>query len=259
MKESKLKVGVYGFTGCAGDQLTIVHSEDELLDFFRSVDVCSFSMAQRNNREEQLDIALIEGSITTEEQKEKLKEIASRSRMIVAIGICACAGGIQSMKTGEGGWEARFKKVYGDNPPAIVKAFESRPIDDFVKVDYYIPGCPIDKDQFLRAVSRLIHGNPPELYRFPVCMECKWRENECLLLKGIPCVGPLTAAGCRAACPSHNLPCVGCWGLYEESNMSAEHHLLLEKGFDIDEIKRRMRSFSGTKILDYFKQLGDAR
>jgi len=259
MKNNKLKVGVYGFTGCAGDQLTIVHSEDELLDFFSSVEVSSFSMAQRDNKEGKLDIALIEGSITTQEQKEKLEEIASRSTMVVAIGICACSGGIQAMKVGHGDWHERFKDVYGNNPPTIVKAFESRPIDDFVKVNYYIPGCPIDKDQFLRALSRMIHGNRPELYRFPVCMECKWKENECLLLKGIPCVGPLTASGCRAACPSHNIPCVGCWGLYDEANLGAEYHLLLEKGFNMEEIKRRMRTFGGTKILDHFTKLGEVR
>ncbi len=259
MRERKLKVGVYGFTGCAGDQLSIIHSEDELLDFFSSVDVCSFSMAQRNNKEEDLDIAFIEGSITTEEQKKKLVEIDSRSATIVAIGICACFGGIQSMKVGEDDWKKRFNAVYGENPPKIVTAFESRPIDDFVTVDYYIPGCPIAKDQFQRAFSRLIHGNPPELCGFPVCTECKWKENECLLLKDIPCIGPLTTAGCGAICPSHNLPCVGCWGLYEEANCGAEYRLLLEKGFDMNEIKRRMRSFGGTKVLAHIEQLGELK
>jgi len=255
MKKHKLKVGIYGFTGCAGDQLTILHSEDELLDFFSSVEIKSFLMAQRINKEENLDIALIEGSITTQEQKEKLKEIASRTKIVVAIGICSCYGGIQSMKLGLGGWENRFKKVYGKTEISLTTAFESQPIDSFVKVDYYIPGCPIEKNQFLKAFSRIINGNPPELYRFPVCTECKWKENECLLLKDILCLGPLTAGGCGAVCPSYNLPCAGCWGPYEEANLTSEYYLLLEKGFSPEEIIRKFRNFGGKKIIEYFKNL----
>ena len=153
MKNNKLKIGIYGFTGCAGDQLTILHSEDELLNFFSAVSVTSFLMAQRNNKEENLDIALIEGSITTQEQREKLEEIASRTQTIVAIGICACYGGIQSMKLGLGSWQKRFKNIYKQNQVLLTSAFESQPIDSFIKVDFYIPGCPIDKHQFLKAFS----------------------------------------------------------------------------------------------------------
>ncbi|MFH0778535.1 MAG: hypothetical protein V2A71_07890 [Candidatus Eisenbacteria bacterium] len=259
MRKTGLKAGIYEFTGCAGDALTVVHSEDELVDFFTVVDVASFSMAQRNNVEGNLDVAFIEGSITTREQEKKLKEIASRSKTIVAIGTCACVGGLQSMNLELGGWEERFKKVYGRDRVPIVDAFESQPVDNFVQVHYYVPGCPIDARQFFTAFTRLINGNPPELYGFPVCTECKWKENECLLLKDIPCLGPLTAAGCHAACPAHNLPCVGCWGPYEEANLLSEYHLLLEKGFTGEEIKRRVRNFGGKKILEHLKQLGGNR
>ncbi|KPJ59685.1 MAG: hypothetical protein AMJ46_10050 [Latescibacteria bacterium DG_63] len=256
MRRTEMKVGIYEFTGCAGDALTIVHSEDELLDFFSVVDVCSFSMVQRDNREVELDIALIEGSITTREQKEKLIEVASRAKTVVAIGTCACVGGIQSMKLGLGGWEERFKKVYGQERPSIGEAFESEPVDSFVEVHYYVPGCPIDRNQFLRAFTRIMNQDPPELYQFPVCMECKWKESKCLLLEGIPCLGPLTAGGCSAACPSHNLPCVGCWGPYEEGNLVSLYHLLLEKGFTSAEIKRRVRNYGGKKILEHLEKLG---
>jgi sulfhydrogenase subunit delta len=259
MRRTNLKVGIYEFTGCAGDALAILHSEDELVDFFTVVNVSSFLMAKRDNVEEKLDVALIEGSITTEEQKEKLIEIASRSKQVFAIGICACFGGIQSMKLGLGGWEERFKKVYGQDKIPIGKAFESRPIDDFVKVDGYIPGCPIDNQQFFHAFTRIINGNNPELYGFPVCMECKWKENQCLLVKNMLCLGPLTAAGCGGACPSYNIPCVGCWGPYEEANLLAQYHLLLEKGFKAEDIKGRVRNFGGKKIVEYLKQLGEGK
>lgn len=251
----KLKVGIYGFTGCAGDQLVIIHSEDELLDFFSSAEVASFLMVQRENKDDELDIALIEGSITTLEQKEKLEKIAIRAKTIVAIGTCACFGGIQSMKLGIGGYEERFRKVYGVKKIDAVEPFESLPIDAFVKVDHYISGCPIDKKQFFRAFSRIINGTSPERLIFPVCAECKWKENDCLLNKNILCLGPITSSGCGAVCPSHNLPCVGCWGLYEEPNLYSEYRLLLEKGFKREEIINKMRNFGGKRLVDNLKEI----
>lgn len=253
--KKKLKVGIYGFTGCAGDQLAIVHSEDELLDFLSSVDVVSFLMAQRKNQDEELDIALIEGSITTNEQKEKLEKIASKAKIIVAIGTCACFGGVQSMKIGMEDYKERFKRVYGEDRIEAVEPFESLPIDEFVKVDYYILGCPIDKQQFFRTFSRIINGSPPERFAFPVCASCKWKENDCLLLRNIPCLGPTTSGGCGAICLSYNLPCVGCWGMCEDSNLYSEYRLLLEKGFEKEKILRKMRVFGGKRLIDRLKEL----
>ncbi len=257
MRLTDLKVGIYEFTGCAGDALTVVHSEDELLDFFSVVNVSSFLMAKSDNTEEELDIAVIEGSIATQEQAEHLKEIAARSKTIVTIGICSSFGGIQAMKTGLGGWQERFKKVYGktEDEVGMSRPFESRPVSDFVKVDYIVPGCPIDKNQFFKVFTRLINGAPPEAMSVPVCVECKWGMNECLLLKDVPCLGPITASGCGAACPSYNLPCVGCWGPYEEANVTAQYHLLLEKGYKSDDIKARIRNYGGNKAAELLAQL----
>jgi sulfhydrogenase subunit delta len=258
MRLTNLNVGIYEFTGCAGDALTVVHSEDELLDFFSVVNVSSFLMAKADNVEEKLDVAVIEGSIATEDQIKHLKEIAARSKVIVAIGICASFGGIQAMKHGQGGWQERFKKVYGksENEVGISKPFESRPISDFVKVDYIVPGCPIDKNQFFKVFTRLINGAPPEAMSVPVCVECKWKANECLLLKNVPCLGPITSSGCGAACPSYNLPCLGCWGPYEEANITAQYHLLKEKGFESEEIKARIRNYGGSKAAELLKEAG---
>jgi sulfhydrogenase subunit delta len=152
-------------------------------------------------------------------------------------------------------WAARFKKVYGTKPPTITKPFESKPVDAFIPVDYYLPGCPIDANQFLYNFARILRGLPIDIPKTPVCLECKWRENECLLLKNIMCLGPVTATGCNARCPSHNLPCVGCFGPADEGNLTSEFNLLKEKGFTFPEIERKLRMFGGVKFINKFKTM----
>jgi sulfhydrogenase subunit delta len=249
------KIGVYGFTGCAGDQLMILNCEDQLVDLFGALDIQSFVMAKSDNTEGQLDVALIEGSISTEEQLKRIKAIRERSKIMIAIGTCACHGGPQAMKLGENKWDEMYKKVYGDAKIEVSKAFEAQPIDAFVKVDMYIPGCPIDKMEFLGAVTKLVAGRHPYLVKFPVCMECKWRENPCILYAGRFCGGPLTKGGCGAVCPSHNLPCVGCWGPTDDLNVTSEYNLLEEKGYKPEEILQKMRKFGGAKMAQLVKDL----
>ena len=255
MTRQSPKVGVYGFTGCAGDQLMILNCEDQLVDLFGATEIRSFVMAKSDSHEGELDVAFIEGSISTEEQLKRLKEIRERAKVMIAIGTCACHGGPQAMKLGEGKWEEMYKKVYGNAKISVSKAFEAQPIDAFVKVDMYIPGCPIDKTEFLGAVSKLVAGRHPYLYKFPVCTECRWKENPCILFAGKFCGGPLTKAGCGAVCPSHNLPCVGCWGPTDDLNVSSEYKLLKEKGYDPDEVLRKMRKFGGAKVAQLVKDL----
>jgi sulfhydrogenase subunit delta len=242
------KVGVYGFTGCAGDQLMILNCEDQLVDLFGATEIRSFVMAKSDNHEGELDVAFIEGSISTEEQLKRLKEIRERSKVMIAIGTCACHGGPQSMKLGEDKFDEMYKKVYGNAKIAISKAFEAQPIDAFVKVDMYIPGCPIDKAEFLGAVTKLVAGRHPYLLKAPVCLECRWKENPCILYSGKFCGGPLTKAGCGAICPSMNLPCVGCWGPTDDLNASSEYNLLKEKGYRSEEIIQKMKKFGGAKM-----------
>jgi len=261
MPDNKLKIGIYELTGCAGDALLIVDCEEELVNIFKAADIEAFLMAKSDNNDEiELDVALVEGSVSTEKELSELIEIRKRSKALIAIGICAGLGGMQANFSNDEAWAKNFKAVYGEAEFIHSKALPSKPIGDFVKVDYYLPGCPIGKEQFLSTFARLLAGNPPELFRFPVCMECKWHENDCLLNKNIFCMGPLTAAGCGAVCVNHNLPCVGCWGPSEEANRTAEYRLLLEKGFDPALIKNKMANFSGTRIFEFFAQFkGDKK
>jgi len=253
--EEKINVGIYGFTGCNGDQLVIIHSEDRLLEFFKAVNIKSFSLATSDNDNSQLDIALVEGSISNQEQARHVKEIRKRSKKLVTIGSCACYGGIQAMELGAKGWDKRLKEVYGDNNFSNRTPIESKPVDVFVSVDFYIPGCPIDADQFFYCFANLIQDNIPFFPDYPVCYDCRLKENDCLLLKDILCLGPITAAGCGARCPSHKLPCMGCWGPMTKANITSEFNLLKEKNYSKEEIKRRFRIHNGSAIMKPLKKI----
>jgi len=255
MQKDKLKIGIYELTGCAGDALLILDCEEELVNIFKAANIESFLMAKSDNLDGELDVAFVEGSVTSEKERQEILDIRQRSRIVVAIGICSCFGGIQAAFLEEKDWEENFKKVYETKDLIYIQPLQSKPIDEYIKVDYYLPGCPIGKEQFLSTFSRILAGNSPELYRFPVCVECKWNENDCLLNKDILCLGPLTRAGCNSVCINHKLPCVGCWGPSEEGNRTSEFSLLLEKGFDPQLIKQKMANFSGTRISEFLATL----
>ena len=241
---SKPKIGIYSLTGCAGDQLTILNCEDELLAIAQAVDIKSFIMAMTGNVETELDIALVEGSVTQAKDLERLEDIRARSGLLIAIGTCAVWGGVQAMEN-ETSREDLIRKVYGVEG----KTFESLPalpLYKFVKVDFSISGCPIEKEQLLRSISSLLHGDVPLLPSYAVCTECKMNEYECLLIKNnILCLGPITVAGCKARCPSLGLPCIGCRGPVEEANVASEIDLLKEKGYTITDIQKRLCTFAG--------------
>ena len=255
MTKDKIKTGIYELTGCAGDALLILDCEKELVDIFKAADIQSFAMAKSDNIDGELDVALVEGSVSTEREKEEISDIRKRAKIIVAIGICACFGGIQARFLEQKEWENNLKNVYGDTKMVHTRPLQSKPIDAYIKVDYYLPGCPIGKDQFLNFLTRILKGNPPEKYPRPVCITCKFNQNDCLLNRNISCLGPLTADGCGSVCVNHNLPCVGCWGPVEGANYTSEFYLLLEKGFDLEIIKKRMANYAGTKIAGFFDQL----
>ncbi|MEO0108010.1 MAG: hypothetical protein ABIK62_02405 [candidate division WOR-3 bacterium] len=266
---SKPKAGFFNFSGCSGCLLSILNCEDELLDIFNAAQVVSFLMANRGNLDEtwhskaqtasaktdaELDLAFIDGSVTTREQETFIKEIRARTKTLVALGVCSCYGGLQAMETGRSSFARRYQQVYGTEPPTIVEAFESKPADAFVKVDHYIPGCPIDGKVFLHAYARLVRGLPPELPKVPVCTECKWRENECLLLRDEICLGPVTRSGCSARCPTNNTGCIGCFGPADEANFASEVALLRSKKFNQETIERKLRMFGGARFAEMFSK-----
>ena len=257
---AKPKIGIYGLTGCAGDQLNILNCEDELLKLFDIFEIKSFVMASRAADEESpLDVAFVEGSVSTEKDLEHLKEIRKKAKILVAIGHCAVYGGVQSMLMGQE-WEKMYRRVYGKkNAVTLTKPLPPKPLAAYVKVDAVLPGCPIEKEPFLKLAGLLAKGVIPRHPDFPVCAECKWKENECLLLKGEICLGPLTNSGCGAICPSLNIPCIGCWGPIEKENWEAEAFLLKEKGFSTGDIVKRFSIFGGQERAEKLKKFLESK
>jgi coenzyme F420-reducing hydrogenase gamma subunit len=245
---SKPKVGIFGLTGCAGDQLVILNCEDELLQLVDLLDVKSFVMASSDSDDDtDLDIAFVEGAIVTERDAELLLHIRRRSKLLVALGTCAVWGGVAA--TGEGDWALMLNDVYGDMAERY-DATRSRPLRDLVQVDASITGCPIEKHELLTAIAQLLNGNLPVFAHYPVCTECKMRENECLLLESNSfCCGPLTVAGCRARCPSLGVACIGCRGPAPDANFSYAASLFATKGYSEHEIALRLRAFTQSPSL----------
>lgn len=242
---TKPKIGIYGLTGCAGDQLAVLNCEDELLDILNAVDLKSFIMAQTGNDECELDIAFMDGTVTQESDWEELKDIRKRCGLLVAIGTCAVWGGVAAMRN-DIKRDVLKKRVYGDKG-GFLKSLPVKPLSAYVKVDLKITGCPIEKHEFLKSVASLLHGDLPTFPRYPVCTECKMNEYECVLVKqNKVCLGPITLAGCQARCPSLGIPCTGCRGPVDEANIASEINLLQDKGFSIQDIKNRISTFAAS-------------
>ncbi len=239
----KPKSGIFGLTGCSGEQIVILNCEDELLDIAGAMDIKVFHTAASDNDDENpLDIAFVEGSVVKPEEVEVLKKIRARAKLLVAIGTCAAWGGIPAMHN-ERSREELCREVYGGDGQTFA-TIPPQPLRTFVKVDYVLPGCPMEKEDFLRAVPMLLHADLPLVPNYAVCTECKMRENECLLRRGLLCLGPLTQAGCNARCPSYGVPCCGCRGPVDEANVASEVKILHEKGFTAVDIHNALRAFA---------------
>ena len=201
MPTSKPTVAVYKFSSCDGCQLSLLNMEDELLDLANAVEIAFFLEATRASQPGPYDIALVEGSITTEHEVERIKEIRSQARTLIALGTCATAGGIQALRNFADADE--YAKVVYEHPEFLHFLKTSKPISEYVAVDMELWGCPVNKAQVIEVIVSLLNNRKPNLPNYPVCLECKRRGTICVLVdKGIPCLGPGTVAGCGAICPA---------------------------------------------------------
>jgi sulfhydrogenase subunit delta len=245
---SKPTVGIFGLTGCAGDQLVILNCEDQLLELAGALDIRDFLMASSDNDSAcSLDLALVDGAVLTRRDEERLKEIRARSQMLVALGTCAVWGGVAAMDRGLD--RAKLvEDVYGEAGSSY-DALPARALHEVVKVDLAISGCPIEKQQFLAAVACLLNGDPPLYPDYPLCAECRMRENNCLLIeRGELCCGPLTLAGCGARCPEFGVACVGCRGPAGDANVSSAVAMFAGRGFPKERIAARLRTFAPAPV-----------
>ncbi|MCW4050612.1 MAG: hypothetical protein NWE89_12850 [Candidatus Bathyarchaeota archaeon] len=254
---TKPRLGIFSLTGCAGDQLQILNMEDELLNLVARFHIVDFQEGSSHKESGPIDIAFVEGSVSTETDLRHLKEIRERSSVLIAFGNCATDGCVQAMRNGETTLAQRLKDVYGVEPD-YYDALESKPIREYVKVDFSIPGCPVEKDEVVKAITSLLHGDSPLGYSYPVCVECKLHEYPCVIVEdNKPCLGPVVRAGCEARCPGLGLDCIGCRGPVEDgSNFAAELQMLLDKGYTEEFIMNRLRIFSGELPEDF---LGGAK
>jgi sulfhydrogenase subunit delta len=238
----KPSIGVFGLSGCWGEQIVILNCEDQLLELAALVDIADFlGASSAPPPAAALTIAFVEGSVGSDRDEKRLREIRGRSHLLVACGSCACHGGIAS-GSGPLTHAEKLAIVYGDDAP-LYDSRPHRPLHEFVTVDLAIPGCPMEKDEFLQAVACLLNGNPPEKAAYPVCAECRMAERACLIDAGVPCLGPVTAAGCHARCPGFNIGCIGCRGPADDANPDAMRAVLHRLGLADEDITRRLETF----------------
>ncbi|HEY1184808.1 MAG TPA: hypothetical protein VGE89_11535 [Bryobacteraceae bacterium] len=241
---TKPTVGIFGLTGCAGDQLVILNCEDRLLDLAALIDIREFLMASSENDTAcTLDVALVEGAVVSQRDADRLRVVRQRAKTLVALGTCAVWGGVAAMDRGADRRKL-LEEVYGE----AGLSYDSQPaqaLHEVVKVDLNITGCPIEKDHFLAAIANLLNGDAPVYPGYPVCTECRMQENNCLLMeRGELCCGPITAAGCKARCPDLRVPCVGCRGPVSDANPESLTAMLAERGFDRQMVAARLRTFA---------------
>jgi len=240
--EKKLRIGFYALTSCYGCQLQLAMM-DELLKLLPRAEIVCWYMLERDSRNGPVDIAFIEGSVSTEEEVELVRKIRENAKIVVAVGSCAVQGGVQSWT--DKPLEELWKTVYGDGKVKF-KAKPAEPVSKYIKVDYNVYGCPPEKRDFLYAIGTFLVGSWPEDIDYPVCLECRMKGNPCVLLEGEPCLGPITRAGCDARCPAYGLACIGCRGAigYGVAWFDSLARVLREKGLTREEILERMKIFN---------------
>jgi coenzyme F420-reducing hydrogenase gamma subunit len=238
------RIAVFDFTGCEGCELQLTNKEDTLDAFLSALDIVSFREVSSVSGDD-YEIALIDGAVSRSDEVERLERIRARAKILVALGTCACFGGVNRMKN-RYDMEEVNTAVYGTKPK---ETQPTRSIKEVVPVDLEVPGCPVSKDELEDVVRHLVVGVPFRFPVYPVCVECKQRFTTCLFDLGQLCLGPISRAGCNAPCPVGGLGCWGCRGPAEDCNLSEFFALAERRGFEPDELKERLGFFGGFEEL----------
>lgn len=239
------RLGVWKFASCDGCQLTLLDCEDELLTIAEHVQINTFLEASSSVIGGPYDVSIVEGSITTPDDERRIREIRDHSKVLVTVGACATSGGVQALRNFAD--VAEFASVVYAQPEYIATLATSTPASAHVTVDYQLQGCPIDRRQLLDTLSALLIGRKPALPAKTVCTECKMRGVTCVVVaEGIPCLGPVTHAGCGALCPSYHRGCYGCFGPTATPNSAALIPLLRRDGMSGDDVERVFSTFNVT-------------
>ena len=253
--ESRPTLAVWKFTSCDGCQLSLLDVEDELLAIADRVQIAHFLEATSATAAGPYDVSLVEGSITTPHEAERIQEVRRQSRALITIGACATSGGIQALRN-FADVEAFTSIVYA-SPDYISTLATSTPISAHVRVDFELNGCPIDKHQLLEVIAAHLHGRRPRVRAHSVCIECKRRGTVCVMVAhGTPCLGPVTHAGCGAICPAYDRGCYGCFGPMETPNTASLSGRMAQLGAGDHDLVRVYRTFNAAR--EPFRKAGEA-
>jgi sulfhydrogenase subunit delta len=242
MDQKRPKLAVFKFASCDGCQLSLLDCEDELLAIADAIEIANFPEASSAILDGPYDLSLVEGSITTAHDAERIVKIKQESRRLVTIGACATAGGVQALRN-FADVNDFIAAVYA-SPQYISTLATSTPIAAHVPVDFELQGCPINTAQLVEVISAFLVGRKPAIASHSVCVECKQRGAVCVMVQGSPCLGPVTHAGCGAICPSYRRGCYGCYGPMETPNTASLARGWLELGASPRDVRRAFRTFN---------------
>jgi coenzyme F420-reducing hydrogenase gamma subunit len=251
----KPKLAVWKFASCGGCQLSLLDCEDELLAVAGAVEIANFAEATRAVVKGPYDLSLVEGSITTPHDEQRIHAVRRASKYLVTIGACATAGGIQALRNFKDVKE--FTAIVYARPEYIETLKKSTPISDHVYVDFELRGCPINKRQLVEVISAFLHQRKPNTPAHSVCVECKLAGTVCVMVAhGTPCLGPVTHAGCGAICPSYSRGCYGCFGPKETPNTRSLSQWWSGLGVPATDLVRAFRGFNA--YADPFRKESEA-
>jgi len=238
----KPRVAFFDLSSCEGCQLEAINlTGEELLDLVGAVDIVNFREAM-TEREDDYDIAFVEGSVTRESEIPRLQKIRNQAKILVAFGACACIGGVNCLKNHLSMDEVK-EIVYGKDAK-YYDTIPARPINAVVPVDYYVRGCPPQTAELLKVVKALLLGKKPDIPNHPVCVECKMADNVCVFERAMTCLGPVTRAGCGAICVTSGRFCWGCRGLVDEPNTDSEKSILQKYGLTVDQAVEKFKVYN---------------
>ena len=255
MAKAKAKLAVFKFASCDGCQLSLLDAEDELLAVAEAVDIANFPEASRRILRGPYDVGLVEGSITTAHDVERIREVRKACKVLITIGACATAGGIQALRN----WKdvKEFSRFVYASPEHLSTLDRSMPVGSYVHVDFELRGCPINKYQLVEVLNAYLNHRKPVIPGHSVCMTCKMQGTVCVMVAHqVPCLGPVTQAGCGAICPAYGRGCYGCFGPMENPNPPALSRHLAAIGLDRAEIMLAYRSFNA--YAEAFRKESDA-
>ncbi len=243
MATKKPKLAVFKMSSCDGCQLSLLDAEDELLDVLGGVELAYFPEASSKMLKGPYDIGLVEGSITTPRNVEEIRQIRKDCKILITIGACATAGGIQALRN----WKdtKEFTKIVYASPEFISTLDRSLPVSSFVHVDFELRGCPINKYQLIEVLNAFLNSRKPNIPTYSVCIDCKLKGNVCVMTAhNTTCLGPVTQTGCNALCPSYNRGCFGCYGPMDSANTSSLAKQFKVMGSSKFDITIAFRSFN---------------